>query len=252
MSSPPPPPPANAGLPPPPAPRIPPPPPGLVLTTTGASSLANGIKALVYGRSGRGKTRLCGTAPRPIIISAEAGLLSLSDKPDIPVLEINTVDDLNRSYDWLSGPAGATYFTVCLDSLSEIGEKVLTNAKAGTKDGRQAYGTLADQMWTTIRAFRDLKGKCVLMTAKAEYVKDDATGVTKWMPSMPGRQLTNGLPYFFDEVFYIDKFRGAGGEFHALQTSADLQYDAKDRSGKLDFYEHPDMTAVFNKIYGVK
>lgn len=228
---------------------IPPPPAGLVVTTTREESLANGIKCLIYGRSGIGKTRLMATAPGPVIISAEGGTLSLRDQ-DIPMIKIASLDDLNRAHDYLTGPAGNNYFTICLDSISEIGEKVLTNAKAGTKDGRQAYGILADQMWQTIRAFRDIRGKCVAMTAKAEWVKDD-TGVTRWMPSMPGRQLTNGLPYFFDEVFYLGSFRGAGGEFTALQTHADLQFDAKDRSGSLDHYEFPDLTNVFNKIYGV-
>lgn len=227
----------------------PPPPAGLTLTTTRAESLANGIKALVYGRAGIGKTRLCATAPGPIIISAEGGTLSLRDK-DIPMFKITKLDDLNAALQYLTGPAGASYYTICLDSISEIAEKVLTNAKAGTKDGRQAYGILADQMWATIRAFRDIAGKCVVMTAKAAYVKDH-NGVLKWGPSMPGNQLTQGLPYFFDEVFHLGKYAGAGGEFEALQTRADLQYDAKDRSGALDHFEYPDLTQVFNKIYGV-
>ena len=227
---------------------IPPPPAGLEITTTDKISLENGIKVCVYGRSGIGKTRLCATAPGPIIISAEGGTLSLRDKA-IPVIQIKQLDDLNRAHDYLIGPAGAHFHTICVDSLSEIGEKVLANAKAGTKDGRQAYGTLADQMWQTIRSFRDIKGKCVVMTAKAEYVKDEATGITRWAPSMPGRQLTNGLPYFFDEVFHLGAYRGAGGEFVALQTQADLQYEAKDRSGALDFFEYPDLLNIFNKIY---
>ena len=150
----------------------------------------------------------------------------------------------------MTGPAGANYYTIALDSISEIAEKVLANAKANTKDGRKAYGDLADQMWTTIRAFRDIKGKCVVMTAKAEWVKDE-NGLTRWMPSMPGKQLTQGLAYFFDEVFYLGNFKGAQGEFTALQTKVDMSYEAKDRSGALDFYEFPDLTNVFNKIYGV-
>lgn len=231
-------------------PYIPPPPPGLTLTTTDVFSVANGIKCLVYGRAGIGKTRLCATAPKPLIISAEGGLLSLRNV-SIPAIEIKSLDDLNRAYDWVSGPAGAQYYTIALDSISEIAEKVLTNAKAGTKDGRQAYGTLADQMWAVIRAYRDLKGKCVVMTAKAEWAKDDASGITRWVPSMPGKQLTQGLAYYFDEVFHLGAYRGAGGEFVALQTKIDLMYEAKDRSGALDFYEYPDLTAVFNKIYGV-
>lgn len=228
---------------------IPPPPPGLVITTSRAASLANGIKALIYGRAGIGKTRICATAPVPIIISAEAGMLSLRDQ-DVPVIEINRLDDLQRALDYVSGPAGASWHTICLDSISEIAEKVLANARAGTKDGRQAYGILAEQMWTTIKAFRDIKGKCVVMTAKAKYEKDQ-DGVMRWAPMMPGQQLTQGLAYYFDEVFHLGTYRGAGGEHTSLQTHADLQYEAKDRSGALDHFEYPDLTNVFNKIYGV-
>lgn len=250
MSTPPPPPPATVP-PPPPAAYVPPPPPGLVITTTDKINLSKGIKSCVYGRSGIGKTRLLATAPAPIIVSAEGGLLSLRDK-SIPAIEINTLDDLNRAHDYLSGPGGNAYHTIGVDSLSDIAEKVLANAKKGTKDGRQAYGVLADQMWQTIWAFRDLVGKQVVMIAKAQYVKDDATGVTRWAPMMPGKNLTQGLAYQFDEVFHLGSYRGAGGEFIALQTQADLSYEAKDRSGALDFFEYPDLTAVFNKIYGVK
>lgn len=228
---------------------IPPPPAGLTITTTDQINLANGIKALVYGRSGVGKTRLCATAPGPIIVSAENGLLSLRDQ-QVPAIEIKTLDDLNRAHDYLSGAGGSAFHTICVDSISDIAEKVLTNAKKGTKDGRQAYGILADQMWETIRAFRDIKGKCVVMVAKAAYVKDDTTGITRWAPSMPGNNLTQGLAYQYDEVLHLGQYRGSGGEFTALQTKADLQYDAKDRSGALDFYEFPDLTNIFNKIYG--
>lgn len=260
MSLPPPPPgqmpPPGAGTPPPPpAARAipaytPPPPMGIKVTDTSEFSLANGVKGLIYGRSGVGKTRLMATAPSPIIVSAEGGLLSLRDQK-IPAIEIKNLDDLNRTHDFLTGPGGNAYYSICVDSISEIAEKVLANAKAGTKDGRQAYGILADQMWETIRALRDIKGKQVFMTAKAEYIKDQ-DGVTRWGPMMPGKQLTQGLPYFFDEVFHLGKYRGAQGEFTALQTTTDLQYEAKDRSGALDFYEYPDLTVVLNKIYGVK
>jgi len=229
---------------------IPPPPPGLNITTTDQINLANGIKALVYGRSGIGKTRLCATAPGPIIVSAENGLLSLRDQ-SVPAIEIRTLDDLNRALDYLMGAGGAAFHTIAIDSISDIAEKVLANAKAGTKDGRKAYGDLADQMWDTIRAFRDIRGKCVVMVAKAQYVKDETTGITRWAPAMPGKTLTQGLAYQFDEVFHLGSYKGAGGEFIALQTKTDLQYEAKDRSGALDFYEYPDLTAVFNKIYGV-
>jgi RecA-family ATPase len=40
---------------------------------------SNGIKVLVYGHAGAGKTTLGATMPVPIIISAEGGLLSIKD-----------------------------------------------------------------------------------------------------------------------------------------------------------------------------
>ena len=177
--------------------------------------------------------------------------MSLRDQ-DIPAIEITTVEQLNNLHAWLLGPGGAPYHTICLDSISEIAEKVLTNAKKKSKDGRAAYGNANDQMWEVIRAFRDLPGKCVIFTAKAEWVKDDTTGITRWSPSMPGKSLTQGLAYFFDEVFYM----GVGvaedkSQYRYLQTYTDLQYTAKDRSGSLEPLEYPDLTNVFNKIYGV-
>ena len=48
-------------------------------------ALDHGIKCVVYGFSGVGKTVLCSTAPKPIVLSAESGLLSLS-KVDIPYI----------------------------------------------------------------------------------------------------------------------------------------------------------------------
>ena len=238
-------------------PYIPPPPVGLSVTTSDQLSLANGIKGLVYGRSAIGKTRLMATMPKiqvkdgghGIVISAEAGMLSLRDTP-IPVIEIKELDDLNRALDYLSGPAGKHFWHIGLDSISEIAEKVLSNAKASTKDGRKAYGDLADQMWAVIREFRDIKGKNVIMTAKAEFNKDE-NGVTRWGPSMPGKQLSQGLPYYFDFVFAYATFRGAGGEHKSLQTCMDMTYEAKDRSGKLSFFEFPDLEQIFNKIYGI-
>lgn len=234
---------------------VPPPPPGLTLTTTDQFSLENGIKMLVYGKPGVGKTRLAATAPEAadgkcIIISAEGGLLSLRHVK-IPAIEIKTLDDLNKAHDYLIGPAGDQYWTIIIDSISDIAEKVLANAKAGTKDGRQAYGILADQMWETVRSFRDIRGKHVVMIAKAEYVKDDATGITRWSPSMPGRRLTQGLAYYFDIVGHLGNYKGAGGEHTSLQFHQDRQYEAKDRSGSLDFFEYPDLLSIFNKIYGV-
>lgn len=86
---------------------------------------SNGIKVLVHGQPGIGKTCLCASLPKPIIISVESGLLSLSEL-DLPAVEIKDVNDLGEVLGWLEGSKEAdAYESVCLDSISEIAEVVL-------------------------------------------------------------------------------------------------------------------------------
>lgn len=223
----------------------------LKFTTTDQAAQLHGVKMMIYGTSGVGKTTLCATAPQPIILSAEAGLLSLR-KFQIPVIEIRTVDDLTEAHRWCQQAAEARQFaTVCIDSITEIGEVVLANAKRQVKDPRQAYGELIEKMMITIKAFRDLQGKHVYMAAKAEPVKDEMTGVVRYMASMPGSKLGPQLPYLFDEVFRLGINKTPQGEqYRFLQTQPDLQYDAKDRSGALEPIEPPDLNHVISKILG--
>ena len=130
---------------------------------------------------------------------------------------------------------------------------MLANAKRQVKDPRQAYGELIEKMMSTIKAYRDLPGKHVYMSAKMEPVKDEMTGIVRYMASMPGSKLGPQLPYLYDEVFRLGINKTTQGEqYRFLQTSSDLQYDAKDRSGSLDPVEPPDLTRVINKILGVK
>lgn len=209
----------------------------------------DGIKVLVYGRSGMGKTVLCATAPSPIILSAERGLLSLRHT-NIPVLQIDNLEDFRQAKRWVFESAEARQFgTICLDSISEIAEQCLNNAKRTHKDPRQAYGVLIEEMETHIRDFRDLVGPNVYFSAKMEPLKDELTGIVKYTVAMPGSKLGPKMPYFFDEVFRLDVNKDAQGkEYRFLQTFPDMQYEAKDRSGALAPIEPPDLGHIFNKI----
>jgi len=209
----------------------------------------HGIKALVYGKAGMGKTYLARTAPKPIVLSAESGLLSLRDV-DIPVIVIKTVEDLSQAYDWLTTSAEAAQFdTIYIDSISEIGEVVLSNAKAQVKDPRAAYGELIEKMMGTLKAFRDIPGKNVVMSAKQQVLTDSVTSAVTYGPSMPGARLGAELPYLFDLVMQIGIGKTPEGkEYRFLRTHPDIQSEAKDRSGALDAIEPPDLTHIFNKI----
>jgi len=221
----------------------------ITIVSTQQAAALHGIKCLVYGKAGYGKTYLTRTAPAPVIIWAESSVLSLRDV-NLPMIEVRTVDQLNEVYQWALGSAEARQFaTLYVDSISEIGEVVLANAKKQVKDPRQAYGELIEKMMMTIKAYRDLPGKNVVMAAKQEPIKDELTGIVQHGPSMPGSKLGPQLPYLFDEVFRLGVGKTPqGAEYRFLQTQPDLQYDAKDRSGALDPVERPDLTYIFNKI----
>lgn len=222
----------------------------LNFTTTREAATLHGVKMLVHGRAGVGKTTLVKTLPNPILISAESGILSLRDE-DIPTIVINGFNDMADTYRFLTESEHAKDFqSVALDSISEIGEVCLSMEKANTKDGRKAYGELADKMSSLIRQFRDLSNKHVYFSAKQGSNTDEVSNVTRYGPSMPGRTLTNDLPYYFDEVFSLEigKNPESGEEFRFLRTKTDLQYEAKDRSGALDQFEEPHLGKAINKI----
>jgi phage nucleotide-binding protein len=210
----------------------------------------DGIKILVHGPAGAGKTSLCATTGAPtLIISAESGLLSLRQF-DIPVVEVKSLDQLYEAYDYVANHAdGQAFEWICLDSISEIAEVVLNNEKKTAKDPRQAYGALAEKMTDIIRAFRDLPGRNVYFSCKQERAKDEQSGAMLYFPSMPGNMLKQGVGYFFDEVFAMRVEKDSDGNpARWLQTSRDFNFEAKDRSGSLDMFEAPDLSAIAAKI----
>ena len=203
----------------------------------------NGIKCLVYGDAGVGKTMLASTADNCIIVATEQGLLSLR-KFDLPYIEVNTIKDLSDSYALCKK---SEYKTIYVDSLSEIAEKALTNLKktGEFRDMRQAYGAMADEIMAIIRMFRDIPQKNVVVTSKLIRRTDEDTGITTFEPGLPGKVLPYNLPYMFDLVLCLQRDK-KGERF--IQTDGNSKIIAKDRSGTLEFKEKPDLNHIFNTI----
>jgi hypothetical protein len=224
----------------------------ITLTSTRQSAELTGLKFLVHGPAGAGKTTLCGTTGEPtIIISAESGLLSLRHM-DIPVIEVKTLDQMYEAYQFVASEEGQQFKWVCLDSISEIAEVVLNHEKKVAKDPRQAYGALAEKMTDLVRAFRDLPGRNVMFSCKQERTKDENTGAMLYYPSMPGNMLKQGIGYFFDFVFAMRVEKDSDGNpTRWLQTQRDFSYEAKDRSGSLDPFEAPDLAAISAKVKSI-
>ena len=204
------------------------------------------IKVLVHGPSGSGKTRLCGTTGgKALIASAEAGLLSLRDK-DVDFWEVSNINDLRDVYMFCL--QDTKYDWICIDSISEIAEVVLSDEKKKSKDARKAYMEMGDIMHEMIRCFRDLP-KNIYISSKQDKIKDDVSGQVFFGPSTPGQKTAASLPYFFDLVCAIHTWKHEDGTMKCvLQTQRDNQYEGKDRSGCLDFTEEPNLSAIYAKI----
>ena len=221
----------------------------IVLQNTSDLSFG-GVKLLVYGQAGAGKTSLIPTLPDPVVLSAEGGLLSIRGS-NIPFIEVKSMSDLTDAYNWLvSSDEAAQFKSVALDSISEVAEVVLGHELGNSRDGRAAYGEMNQRMASIIRDFRDLPGKHVYMSAKVEKVNDEM-GRILYSPSMPGKTLPQQLPYFFDEVLALRVEKDPEGNTHrALMCDSDGIWQAKDRSGSLNQWEAPDLGLIIQKIMG--
>ena len=189
---------------------------------------SNRLNLLLYGRAGIGKTVSLGTAPSPIILSAEAGMLSLLSR-DIPYISIRSISDLRDVYQWLlSSEEAERYETVCLDSVSEVCD--LAFAESRKRVGSEIpvlYSELRSVVLPILSAFRGLS-KHLVGTAR-ETVKDLKDG-RMVMPSMVGNRLTEDLPYLFDMVLHYtldDEDR------RVIYTNSECGSVAKDRTGLL-------------------
>lgn len=207
-----------------------------------------GIKILIYGAAGVGKTTAFASAPAPLIVSAEGGLLSVADQ-DLPYVNIDSLADLREIYGWLK--AGKhDYKTICVDSLSEICDLWVREYRGDT-DAAKMYPKMRTAVLNLLHGFRDLKYN-VVFTARetAQEIKRRAETITIVKPAVMGNKLQDDLPYVFDVVMrmvveYQDTRR--------VYTACEGDTVAKDRTGKLPaVFNVQDgfLTKVFNVISG--
>ncbi len=219
---------------------------------------ADASKILAYGPSGSGKTKMIETLVplgKVLVLDAEGGLLSIRGVKGIDVARILSVADLREAYSFLS-KGGHDYKWVALDSISEISEMILVEAKGkiaervagGEKvDARQAYFMVLEDTVRICKAFRDLPMS--LYFSCKQSVEKDESGSLAYTLGFPGNKLHTAIPYLFDTIFRMHVEKSENGEpRHLVQTRKDGASEAKSRGGKLNMFEPADLAAIVAKM----
>jgi hypothetical protein len=214
-----------------------------------ASQLAQrfGVKALVYGGPGSGKTPLINTAPRPVMCVVEPGMLSMRTS-NIPCFEADTVPKMKDFFSWLFGSNEAKNFdTFALDSVSQMAEIILTDELKKNKDGRKAYGEMSRAVMDILNSLYYLPQKHICLIGKQTVIEEN--GVQRKKPYFPGQDLNVKVPHMYDEILHIalTSMQGQPKPVTAIRTLETFDIMARDRSGRLAEFEPPDLSALFAK-----
>lgn len=156
---------------------------------------------------------------------------------------------------------------VFVDSITDLTRQAMAWAKTrpeafsdktGKPDTRGAYGLLAREVIGLLKHLQHAAGKTVIFVGILERVTDDFNRTT-WQPQMEGGKAGRELPGIVDQVITMSLFaREADGWRHEPERGEDRRLvcragnpfglPAKDRSGRLDVTEPPDLGALLSKI----
>lgn len=119
------------------------------------SEMTTGLSALLYGRSGTGKTTLSSTFPKPMLLLDvnEKGTDSISDIEGIDVLTVEAWSDFEDVYWWIKDQK---YKTVVVDAISSLQDFALKKVGGEGPISKRTWGEASSLMKTWIVNYRDL------------------------------------------------------------------------------------------------
>lgn len=159
------------------------------------------------------------------------------------------------------------YDTVFIDSITVASRMALAWAKTqpeafsektGKPDTRGAYGLLGQELVGWLTQAQHIRTKNIITVGILDQIKDDFGRLT-YEPQIEGSKAGRELPGIFDQVLTLGLFDVSSGQ-PAMDLSKGTQrgfvchqnngfgVPAKDRSGRLDLIEAPDLGALIRKI----
>ncbi len=232
------------------------------LKPAGSLTQRFGVKAILYGQPGTGKTPMINTAPRPVLLASEPGLLSMRGS-NVPTWEAFTPEKIEEFFKWFFESKEASGFdTLALDSGSQIAELSLAKHQRRCKDGRKAYGEMSLECMHWFDQLYYMPHKHVVMICKqmraevGKQVVSNGPGggfsvemTYQAQPFFPGQDLNIKVPHRYDEILYVGQAQvpGIAQPVTAIRTKASPEILARDRSGRLAELEPPDLSALFAK-----
>jgi len=205
-----------------------------------------GIKAIVYGPPGSSKTPTINTAPRPVLLACEPGLLSMRGS-QVPTYQAFDARSLDEFFAWLFNSNETKAFdTVGIDSISQMAEIYLIDAKRNNKHGLKAYGEMAENSLKHLEKLFYMPYKHTYLIAKESSTNDN--GIVQRRPYFPGQQLPTEVPHKFDCILRLAIHNVPGvGQTKAFRCQGSLEEMARNRTGTLNEFEEPDFGALIKK-----
>lgn len=254
-----------------------------IITADQRAAERSGVKGLILGPYGVGKTSLLRTLDpaTTLFVDGEAGDLAVQDVPADTIRPL-TWPDCRDLAAFIGGPNPALpdhapyskahfdsitanfapdmlnkYETIFVDSITKLSRLCLQWASQqpdafnaqGKQDLRGAYGLLGREMLGFVTQLQHARGKNVIFTCAMEQTKDDF-GRLVWEPHIEGSKTGRELPGIVDEVIsYILIDFGDGKPVRTFVTNKDNEHGvpAKDRSGRLEPIEEPHLGKLIAK-----
>jgi hypothetical protein len=241
-----------------------------------------GAKLLIVGPTGVGKTSLLKTlkTSSTLFVDIEAGDLAVIDLP-VPTIRLsdwpsardlvcriggpNTSYPPNASYSEAHYRAvgGALpdldkYETVFVDSLTALSRLAFrwaeqqpeaTSERTGRKDIRSAYGLLGREMINFLNQLQHARSKNIVFVAILEKIVDEFNH-SSWEIQMEGGRTKRELPGIVDGIVayqFLDFGDGKPIRAFVCTTPNNWGFPAKDRSGRLETIERPDLGQLLLK-----